>query len=71
MTLSGSMFGAATAKEATLEAHDVHEGHDHSHGERCGHTAVMHASHVDYVVDGHLHHAHEGHCDDHGALQLA
>jgi hypothetical protein len=24
---------------------------------------------VDYVVDGHLHHPHDGHCDDHGPIQ--
>jgi hypothetical protein len=32
---------------------------------------VPHGDHVDYLVDGHLHHAHDGHCDDHGALQTA
>jgi hypothetical protein len=24
---------------------------------------------VDYLVSGHLHHPHDGHCDDHGPLQ--
>jgi hypothetical protein len=23
---------------------------------------------VDYLVDGHLHHPHDGHCDDHGPV---
>jgi hypothetical protein len=45
-------------------------GHDaaHVHGEGCGHPAVPHGDHVDYLVDGHLHHPHDGHCDFHGAL---
>ncbi len=36
--------------------HD-HEDHDHEHGEGCGHTQVKHGDHVDFVHDGHLHHA--------------
>lgn len=44
---------------------------DHVHGPGCGHEAVPHGDHVDYLVDGHLHHAHDGHCDDHGRLALA
>ena len=27
--------------------------------------------HVDYLVNGHLHHPHGDHCDDHGPVQLA
>jgi hypothetical protein len=37
----------------------------------CGHPQVPHGDHVDYLVDGRLHHRHGDHCDDHGALQLA
>ena len=40
------------------------------HGPGCGHEAVPHGDHVDYLVDGHLHHPHAGHCDDHGPLTL-
>ncbi|MGZ4965214.1 MAG: hypothetical protein ACXWBP_00245 [Limisphaerales bacterium] len=40
----------------------------HVHGPNCGHQAVPHGDHVDYLVDGHLHHPHDGHCDDHGEL---
>jgi hypothetical protein len=29
---------------------------------------VPHGDHVDYLVNGHLHHPHDGHCDDHGPL---
>ena len=44
---------------------------DHRHGPGCGHEAVPHGDHVDYLVDGHLHHAHGDHCDDHGPVQTA
>lgn len=43
---------------------------DHVHGPDCGHPAVPHGDHVDYLVDGHLHHPHNGHCDDHGKIQV-
>jgi hypothetical protein len=29
---------------------------------------VPHGDHLDYWVDGHLHHPCSGHCDDHGPL---
>ena len=43
----------------------------HQHGNHCGHEAVPHGDHVDYLVDGHLHHPHDGHCDHHGNVQRA
>jgi hypothetical protein len=43
----------------------------HKHGPGCGHEAVPHGDHVDYLVDGRLHHPHGDHCDDHGPVQLA
>jgi hypothetical protein len=48
-------------------------GHDqkHVHSANCGHQAVPHGNHVDYLVDHHLHHAHGTHCDDHGKLEAA
>jgi hypothetical protein len=48
-------------------------GHDkeHIHGPNCGHEAVPHGNHTDYLVDGHLHHPHGDHCDDHGTLNIA
>jgi hypothetical protein len=33
-----------------------HTDHDHDHGKGCGHTAVKHGDHVDFLHDGHLHH---------------
>ena len=49
------------------------KGHDktHKHGPSCGHPAIPHGDHVDYLVDGHLHHPHGDHCDDHGPVQKA
>jgi hypothetical protein len=43
----------------------------HAHGPGCGHEAIPHGDHVDFLVDGHLHHPHGDHCDDHGRVQLA
>jgi hypothetical protein len=36
----------------------------------CEHEQVPHGDHVDYLVDGKLHHRHNGHCDDHGAVYV-
>jgi hypothetical protein len=41
----------------------------HTHGPGCGHTAVRHGDHIDYCVGDHLHHPHDGHCDDHGPVE--
>jgi hypothetical protein len=43
----------------------------HRHGPGCGHEAIPHGDHVDYLVDGHLHHPHGDHCDDHGPVHVA
>lgn len=40
----------------------------HKHGTGCGHEAIPHGDHTDYVVDGKLHHVHADHCDEHGSL---
>ena len=45
--------------------HTIHENHDHIHGAGCGHTAIRHGDHVDYLHDGHLHASHDGHFDEH------
>jgi len=43
----------------------------HKHDSNCGHEAVPHGDHVDYLVTGRLHHPHGDHCDDHGPVELA
>lgn len=45
--------------------HEIHAGHDHDHGGDCGHVAVDHDDHTDYLHDGHQHSAHEDHYDEH------
>ena len=51
---------------------DPAHGHEpgHVHGPGCGHEAVPHGDHVDYIVDGRLHHPHGDHCDDHGPVTV-
>lgn len=48
--------------------HQQHESTDHAHvhGESCGHEAVQHGDHVDYLHDGHRHASHDDHYDEHG-----
>ncbi|MBJ3816191.1 hypothetical protein F9C28_14945 [Shimwellia pseudoproteus] len=52
--------------------HPVSGGHEphHVHGPDCGHEAVPHGDHTDYLVDGRLHHPHGDHCDDHGPVEV-
>ncbi len=50
--------------------HPVDTCHGHVHGEGCGHEAVPHGDHVDYIVNGRLHHQHGDHCDDHGPVEI-
>lgn len=45
--------------------HTVADEHVHQHGDDCGHPAVVHGDHVDYVHDGHRHAPHGGHYDEH------
>ncbi len=39
--------------------------HTHDHGPACGHPAVEHGDHVDYLHDGHRHAVHGAHYDEH------
>ena len=53
------------------EGHDC-AGHDaaHVYGPGCGYEAVPHGDHMCYLVNGHLHYLHNGHCDNHGPIEL-
>lgn len=60
-----------------LNAHTGHTGHhhDHKHGPNCGHEAIPHGNHTDYLVNGRLHHVlttpdGKVHCDDHGPVEV-
>ncbi len=52
-----------------VEANEVltraDEPHGHVHGPGCGHPAVEHGDHVDYLHDGHRHAQHADHYDEH------
>ena len=57
-------FPVQVVSEADL--HDtVGEPHRHEHGPGCGHPAVEHGDHVDYIHHGHRHAPHGGHYDEH------
>ncbi|WP_036494678.1 hypothetical protein [Neisseria weaveri] len=49
---------------------EAHHCGTHVHGEGCGHEAVPHGDHIDYIVNGRLHHQHGDHCDDHGPVEI-
>ncbi len=51
-------------------SHTTHPDHAHVHSADCGHVRIQHGDHVDYLVNGRLHHPHNGHCDDHGLLTV-
>lgn len=53
-------------RDHTCSGHNI----QHKHGPDCGHQQVPHGDHTDYLVGDHLHHDHEGHCDDHGFIEV-
>ncbi len=51
------------------ESRHTHDGHQHRRG--CGHVAVQHGEHVDFLVGNELHHdLGDGHCETHGFLNM-
>ena len=52
------------AIESMIAPCDMHALHEHQHGEYCGHKAIKHGNHIDYVHDGHLHRIHGNHVDE-------
>ncbi len=63
-TLSNETNGSECTTGHSCSTHDA----SHEHGQGCGHEAVPHGDHTDYLVSGHLHNRHEGHCDTHGSV---
>jgi len=63
----------ADANQAVCTPDHTCDGHEkaHKHGPKCGHEAVPHGDHTDYLVAGHLHSPCEDHCDHHGAVAVA
>lgn len=65
------VLGVSTQNPASCTSgHACSHDAAHRHGAGCGHEAVPHGDHVDYLVDGHLHHPHGGHCDSHGPVRI-
>jgi zinc transport system permease protein len=58
---------AASAARAAVHARRRHHAavHRHEHAPGCGHEALVHGDHVDYVHDGHRHAAHGAVYDEH------
>ena len=61
LAASYSSLHDRVARRRHLEA----ELHEHEHGPNCGHPALEHNDHVDYLHDGHRHAPHQGHYDEH------
>ena len=51
-------------KNAVSDSCNIQAHHEHQHGETCGHKAIKHGDHIDYVHDGHLHRIHGKHVDE-------
>jgi hypothetical protein len=64
LTVAGTNPASCTPSHA-CQSHDA----SHSHRSGCGHEAVPHGDHTDFLVAEHLHHPHSGHCDDHGVIR--
>ncbi|WP_294644499.1 hypothetical protein [uncultured Aureimonas sp.] len=47
-----------SSMDTTMSDHDhlTYDEHPYEHGANCGHLAVRHGDHVDYLHDGHPHH---------------
>ncbi len=56
---------SALAGRLRRPGHAPAEAHPHEHGPGCGHEALPHGDHVDYLHDGHRHAPHDGHYDEH------
>ena len=48
-----------------VSPHTVTENHPHRHALGCGHPAVQHGDHTDFIHEGHRHAAHADHYDEH------
>lgn len=66
-TLSAS---SENPSDCTPDHRCTSHDNSHQHGLNCGHEAIPHGDHVDYLVAGHIHHQHDGHCDNHGSVEL-
>lgn len=56
---------AGTLDALTVPHVAAEDAHPHQHADGCGHRAVRHGDHTDYVHEGHRHAAHADHYDEH------
>lgn len=70
LSCSKSLFGEDKCinKEHYMCANENDKNLRHIHDAYCGHPAIMHDGHVDYIVNGRLQHPDGDHCDDHGPI---
>lgn len=63
----------SSANASSCTPDHVCQSHEktHKHGPGCGHEAIPHGDHVDYIVSGHLHSPCGDHCDHHGKVVVA
>jgi hypothetical protein len=55
---------SAALRARSPVTHQPHEARPHVHDRFCGHPAVTHEDHLDFLHDGRVHHAHGDHVDD-------
>ncbi len=60
-----AVVGVAVRSALARRSHARAERHLHEHGPGCGHEAITHGDHVDYLHDGHHHAPHGDHWDEH------
>jgi zinc transport system permease protein len=51
--------------EELVTPHTITESHPHRHAPGCGHPAVQHGDHTDFIHEGHRHAVHADHYDEH------
>ncbi len=56
---------ASIDDDELIAPHVITEGHPHQHEPGCGHPAVQHGDHTDFIHEGHRHAAHADHYDEH------
>jgi hypothetical protein len=71
LCFQGDRRGFPLRNFSLMSTPDTHPDAGHQHGSGCGHTTIKHQGHVDYLVEGRLHHPHGDHCDDHGPVEMS
>jgi zinc transport system permease protein len=62
---AGAVLPAPVDDDDLVAPHTVTENHPHRHAPGCGHPALRHGDHTDFIHEGHRHAAHADHYDEH------